>query len=333
MLNLADRSKTLKMKNILWSALLVFYPCILSAQQTVKVHPYLIPEGFSEIGFTTYYLVGESSPYLMYKDPSIDIIVPEDMPHRKKLPYDEILYSSLTSLLLEYKNYKGMKELAAYSIFTLGNYQVISNKMLALINRIILPDQALLKRIYDWARPYYVKVFSSLTYEEQEVLKTQLLTAEKYVSYVLKEKNESKYENWKILNGIEEDVKIAGFLKRRVNKKQWRVEDCAYWVNALKKDILPLMKNKNLPASHYQVLKILNAGLMIVMDHAGTYYILDEHYKKITHDPYVFIVLEADRTIRAYHTARYTNTKYDVYTINGKGECIKWDNPAEKEST
>ena len=68
------------MKNILWYLMILSFPLTVSAQQKVKVNPYIQPEGFSTDGFTTYCLTGKSSAYLRYIDPGISITVPASMP-------------------------------------------------------------------------------------------------------------------------------------------------------------------------------------------------------------------------------------------------------------
>lgn len=306
------------MKNVLWYSMILFSPFIGSAQQKIKVNPYIQPKGFSTNGYTTYYLTGGGSAYLMYSDPPISISVPADMPHQKKIPYKDLLYSGLSSLLLEYKNYNGAKDLSAYSIFALGNYCMLPDKLLPMINKIIFPDRSLLIRLYKWAKPHYMDVFSSLTVEEQETLINKLLTAEQYVAYVLKGKNKAGYQKWLSSNKIKPDIKVTGFLARRVQKKQWNADDCAYWVNVLKKDFMPLVKNKKIPATHYQVTNLLNARLMIATDHVGRYYILDTKFKKKTLEPYLFIQRQEDSSIRAYRSYEYSD--YDAYEITPDGE-------------
>lgn len=299
--------------------MILFSPFIGSAQQKIEVNPYIQPKGFSTDGFTTYYLSGGGSAYLRYNKPPISISVPETMPHRNKIPYDTLLYSGLSSMLLEYKNYKGYENLSGYTIFALGNYCMMPDNLLPILNKLIFPNRSLLTQLYDWAKPFYKDIFSSLTVEEQETLINQLLTAEQYVAYVLKGKNKTGYQKWLSSNKIKPDIKVTGFLARRVQKKQWNADDCAYWVNVLKKDFLPLVKNKKIPASHYQVTDLLNTRLMIATDHIGRYYILDTKFKKKTLEPYVLIQRQEDSSIRAYRSCNYDD--YVTYDITPEGEC------------
>lgn len=299
--------------------MLLFFPFFGSAQQKIKVNPYIQPEGFSTDGFTTYYLSGQISAYLIYNQPLISISVPEKMPHQNKVPYDTLLYSSLSSLLFEYKNYKGVDNLSGYTIFALGNYCMMPDQLLPILNKIIFPYRSLLIQLYNWAKPFYKDIFSSLTVEEQESLINQLLTAEKYVASVIKGKNTSEYRNWLSQHKIEPDIKVTGFLARRVKKKQWNADDCAYWVDVLKKDFLPLLKNKKIPASHYQVTDLLNDRLMIATDHIGRYYILDTTFNKKTLEPYVFMKKQEDSSVRAYRSSKHHD--YVIYSISPEGEC------------
>ena len=102
---------------------------------------------------TTYCLSMLSSAYVEYKRPFFDLIVPETLPENNLIPYEELLFSSIHSLLYEYKNYDGQFNLTAYSIFALGNYNRLGRETLEILNESILPNKKYLEMIYQWAKP------------------------------------------------------------------------------------------------------------------------------------------------------------------------------------
>jgi len=204
----------------------------------------------------------------------------------------------IKSMMLEYKNYKSNSVITAYAIFALGNYSVITESLLTIINELILPNQLFLKSIYEWIKPAYVKTFNSLTAEEQELLLGKLHLAENFVQFVLIEKNENKYNQWinsmKIKNriiGDEEtydDEKIKGFFKRRIDKKQWTTKDCMFWILQLKNDFTPLLKNKEIASSHFQFIKQIDTKHSIVVNHIGYYFVVNRDFDVETKKPYAY---------------------------------------------
>ena len=269
---------------------------------------------------TTYCLSMLSSAYVEYKRPFFDLIVPETLPENNLIPYDELLFSSIHSLLYEYKNYDGQFNLTAYSIFALGNYNRLGRVTLEILNESILPNKNYLEMIYQWAKPYLVKTFNSLTYKEQKRLLVKLSMAERYVLNVMKEKNTAKYNRWLKANGYEYEFedKLVGFLNRRIDKKQWKIEDCEYWINELKTQFIPLLKNKNQLKSHYQVSDIINDKYMIACDHIAYYYILDKQYNKVFKDKFRLIQFNGPEELLAYPELDYV--KIQKFNINAQGE-------------
>ena len=172
--------------------------------------------------------------------------------------------------------------------------------------------------IYQWVKPYIVKTFNSLTYKEQKRLLVKLSMAERYVLNVMKEKNTAKYNQWLKANGYEYENKLVGFLNRRIDKKQWKIEDCEYWINVLKTQFIPLLKNKNQLKSHYQVSDIINDKYMIACDHIAYYYILDKKYKKVFKDKFRLIQFNGPEELLAYPELDYD--KIQKFNINAQGE-------------
>jgi hypothetical protein len=271
-------------------------------------------------GSISYCLLGIGD-YVEYKRPFFDVNVPEALPEKNAISYAELLFSSIHSLLYEYKNYDGQFNLTAYSIFALGNYQGLKNESLKVLNETIFPNKKYLEMIYQWVNPYIVKTFNSLTYKEQKRLLVILSMAERYVLNVMKEKNTTKYNQWLKANGYEYDDKLVGFLQRRIDKKQWKIEDCQYWLNVIKNKFTPLLKDKNQLKSHYQVTDIINDKYMIACDHIAYYYILDKQYNKVFKDKFRLIQFNGPDELLAYPEIDYD--KFQKFNINKQGEIKK----------
>lgn len=281
----------------------------------------IIPKRFSiyetpngEIG----YCLSASGPYVMYDKPVFEVNIPETLPEKEQIPYAKLLFSGIYSLLYEYKNYDGLFPKTSLSIFALGNYRALSDEVLDIMNKSILPNRGFLETIYQWVKPYYIKTFNSLTYEEQNIWLIKLNMAERYVLHVLKEKNEKKYEQWLKVNGYESDEKLVGFLKRRLIKKQWKITDCDYWINKLKIQFSPLLKNKNVLKSHYQVIGEINDKYMMACNHNARYFIMDKQYNKLFKDDFSLIQREEGDTLIGYPKINYN--KFQKFIIDKQGE-------------
>lgn len=287
----------------------------------------IIPKRFSiyetpngEIG----YCLSASGPYVMYDKPVFEVNIPETLPEKEQIPYVKLLFSGIYSLLYEYKNYDGLFPKTSLSIFALGNYRALSDEVLDIMNKSILPNRGFLETIYQWVKPYYIKTFNSLTYEEQNIWLIKLNMAERYVLHVLKEKNEKKYEQWLKVNGYESDEKLVGFLKRRLIKKQWKITDCDYWINKLKIQFSPLLKNKNVLKSHYQVIGEINDKYMMACNHNARYFIMDKQYNKLFKDDFSLIQREEGDTLIGYPKIDYD--KFQKFIIDKQGEIQKVGN-------
>jgi hypothetical protein len=145
--------------------------------------------------------------------------------------------------------------------------------------------------------------------------------AERYVLNVLKEKNEKKYEQWLEVNGYKSDEKLVEFLKRRIDKKQWKIADCDYWINELKIQFTPLLKNKNVLNSHYQIIGDINDKYMIACDHNARYFIMDKQYNKLFKDDFSLIQWEEGNTLIAYPEIYYK--KFQTFVIDKQGNISK----------
>lgn len=273
---------------------------------------YNTPEG------TFSYCLSGAGDYVEYNKPSFGINVPEAFPEKQSIPYEKLLLSSIYSLLYEYKNYKGQFHLTAYAVFALGNYRQLKDESLKVINETIFPNKKYLQMIYQWVKPYFITTFNSLTFKEQQRLLVKLSMADRYVLNVMKEKNATKYNQWLKDKGYEYDDKLVGFLQRRLDKKQWKLEDCQYWINELKNQFIPLLKDKNQLKSHYQVSDIINDKYMIACDHIANYYILDKQYNKVFKDKFQLIQFNGPNELIAYPKINYDI--FQKFSINAQGE-------------
>jgi hypothetical protein len=221
-----------------------------------------------------------------------------------------LLISFIQSLLFEYKNYQGSENLSGYSFFGLGNFRIINDELLEYANKKILNNQKILQGIYDWMLPYYQTTFNSITVEEQQVMIRNLEIGEQYVHLVLEKKNQKAFDQWIEKKEYTLDEKTIGFLKRRVDKKQWTVADCKYWISLIKKDFLPIAKNPENLSSHYQIIEEINDNLFIAVNHKGEYGLIDKNYMII--EPFRFTYIRRENDFE-YHA--YPNFSYHEFDI------------------
>ena len=264
-----------------------------------------MPIGFSIQGFTTYYLSGGLDAYLEYKEPDIRIKEPAHLPKLKDFSYSELLMSFIQSLLFEYKNYHGSENLSAYSFFGLGNFRIFNDDLLAYANKKILNNQKALEDIYNWMLPYYQTTFNSITVEEQQVMVRNLEVGEQYVNLVMEQKNQDAFDQWIQQKEYNVDEKIIGFLKRRIDKKQWAIADCKKWISRIKTDFLPLVKNAENPGSHYQITEEINDNLFIAINHKGDFGLIDKNFNVKEPFRYKFIRKENETVMHAYPDFSY----------------------------
>lgn len=256
-------------KVVFLTAIVSFLFLDVNAQNSKCQNQLLCPIGFTKDRF----LEGRINPYLEYRKPEFNISVPQSLEFQEKLPYEKLLQSGLNSLLLEYKNYYGTVKSSSYLLFGLGNFNSFDQEILDFLNQKVFSNQKVLLSIFDWIRPYYEKIFNELTVEEQNLMYSKLQQAEKYVEFVLIEKNEEKFNQWLSSNSIEKDEKLLGFFNRRISKKQWSVNDCMFWIKKVK-SAFPSIKDEKVLASHYQIIQTIENGLQIVCNHVGNYFIV-----------------------------------------------------------
>lgn len=280
---------------------------------------FLCPDGLSTNGYSTSYLLDGSSAYVKYKSPAITVSVPDSFPLKMEIPYNKLLLSGLKSMLFEYKNYKGHVTSVSYTLFGLGNYSEMNETILSAINKNIFPNQNVLLAIYEWIKPHYIKVFKELTFNEQKLLFDKLQLADQYINLVIKDNNERKFQKWLRENGINDDPTLTSFFKRRISKRQWSVQDCLTWIKRIKNDF-PALKDKNKPASHFQVTEHINANLKVACNDVGFYFLIDSGYNKLS-DQYVFIASDNKESFSLYPTPNL-NDNYKFY-IDDDGALIK----------
>jgi hypothetical protein len=303
------------MKSILILTLLL--PIFAFSQQATYSEIKIKPLGFSPEGD---FLLGGSNPYIKYDISSLKSEA-TDLPKQDEIPYNNLLTSGIKSLLFEYKNYSGQSNLTAYSVFSLGNYNILTPKLLDYANQLFFPNQVLLKKLYNWIKPYYISAFSTITIEEQQTLMDKIKICEKYIEFVLVQKNEGKYNLWLKDNGFNNDEKAVSFLQRRIDKKQWSVKDCVFWISQIKADFTPYLKNAQGIASHYEITDSINSNYSIAVNHLGKYAILDKKFQIILEPDFVYIKKRNSEAIEAFRT--YDKNDFIKCNIDNKGNIIK----------
>ena len=282
---------------------------VFSADTTSRV--VFKPTGFRP---TNQLLEGSySQEGLLYETPCKSIISPSSRISSINLDWKRLLNSGVSSLLFEHKNYPNDRQISSYSIFANGNYSIMNEGTLNTLNSVVLGNQFLLKQIYYWITPYYKNTFSLLTVEEQQMIRNDLCVAELYINYVLEKKQYNQYRALLISNHLKEDEKITGFLKRRINKKQWTINDCKYWISRIKKDVESLQKNSVQKSSHYQVTDKVSKDLFVVTNWKGDFTLVNNKFKPLIKETYKLILRRGD-SLYAYRSAE--NNDFRIYKIN-----------------
>ncbi len=270
----------------------------------------LVPNGITSKVLEGQFSSGNTVTYLnpihSIKNPDIQ---------NKSIPFVSILTSGIQSLLFEYKNYAGEKNIGAYTIFSTGNYNFYNKKILDYANHTLFKNHYLMVCLYRWAFPHYKIAFNTLTIEEQQILWNHLIIADKYLSLVIENKNPGNFNKWLIENKLDPDNKILGFIKRRYDKKQWSNRECRFWIEKIKEDIKTLMKNPDQSASHYQIIQHVSDSISIAVNHAGKFLFLNGDNHPITGRTYLYMTLNHPN-IKAYYGKWEDDTIY--YSIDNK---------------
>jgi hypothetical protein len=289
--------------------MLVFSLNVFPADTTIRV--IFKPTGFRP---SNQLLEGSySQEGLLYENPCVNVKSPSAEISRINLEWKNLLISGISSLLFEHKNYPNDRQISSYSIFANGNYSEINEATLSTLNSVVLGNQFLLKKIYYWITPYYKNAFSLLTVEEQQMIWNDLCVAEIYINYAVEKKQYNQYRALLISNHLKEDEKITGFLKRRINKKQWTINDCKYWISRIKKDVESLQKNSAQKSSHYQVTDKVSKDLFVVTNWKGDFTLVNNKFKPLIKETYKLILRRGD-SLYAYRSAE--NNDFRIYKIN-----------------
>jgi hypothetical protein len=281
---------------------------VFSADTTSRV--VFKPTGFRP---TNQLLEGSySQEGLLYETPCKSIITPSSRISSIHLDWKSLLNSGISSLLFEHKNYPNDSQISSYSIFANGNYSVINDETLTTLNSLVLGNQFMLKQIYRWALPYYKNAFGLLTFEEQQMIWNDLTVAELYINYVVEKKQHNQYNALLNSKHLKEDEKIIGFLKRRIDKKQWKIADCKYWISRIKNDVKFLQKNSAQRSSHYQVTEKVTNDLIIVTNWKGDFTLVNNKFKPIINETYK-LILRNGNSLYAYRSAE--NNDFRIYSV------------------
>jgi len=134
---------------------------------------------------------------------------------------------------------------------------------------------------------------------------SNLNICEQYVSLVLEKKDLKGFDKWIKGKGYTIDEKTIGFLKRRISKKQWTVADCKKWIQQIRTDFTPLMKNPGRAMSHYQITDTINNNLFVAVNHKGDYGLVDAKYQVKEPFRHVYIRKDENDECRAYYDFSY----------------------------
>ena len=245
--------------------------------------------GSSDDDNGTYYLSGGTSPYMIFNYVDMKKEPGPDLPVYKELNYEKILNGGLNSFLFENKYYG---DLSYYSLFGWGNFSVMGNEVLKLANEVFFPNRKLLNSVYAYYVPEYKKAFTKLTVPEQSLYLSKLDMAEKFVKFVLQEKNREMYETWLKKNNLKHDHYITEFMERRVRKGQWKVADCNYWIKKVRKDFEPLKKNPNIKAYYFYEQTNLGDSMLLLIDHECNQFFSDMAYNRCDEKNYQVVKFE-----------------------------------------
>jgi hypothetical protein len=245
--------------------------------------------GSSDEDNGTYYLSGGTTPYMIFNYVDMKKEPGPDLPSYQELDYEKILNGGLNSFLFENKYYG---DLSYYSLFGWGNFSVMGNEVLKLANEVFFPNRKLLNSVYAYYVPEYKKAFTKLTVPEQSLYLSKLDMAEKFVKFVLQEKNREMYETWLKKNNLKHDHYITEFMERRVKKGQWKVADCNYWIKKVRKDFEPLKKNPNIKAYYFYEQMNLGDSLLLLIDHECNQFFSDMAYNRCDEKNYQVVKFE-----------------------------------------
>jgi hypothetical protein len=266
------------MKNLKVS-LLILMSNLIFAQKNYFDHYEIKAIGLSD----GYYLEGGGYDYLQFNSVDLKKTPSPDLPVFKELDYEKILNGGLNSFLFENKYYD---DLSYYSLFGWGNFSVMNKDVLEMANELFFPNRKILNSVYAYYAPEYKKAFTKLTVQEQQLYLSKLDISEKFVKYVLQGKNRAKYDAWLAKNKLENDRYITEFMERRVKKGHWKIADCYYWINKVKKDFEPLKKNEKIAANYYYIQEQVGDSLYLVMDHKCNLFFTDKQFNRCDDNTY-----------------------------------------------
>lgn len=257
--------------------ILILCSNMIFAQQNYFDNYNILAKGDSEENGYTEYLMGSSSPHLKYNYVDMKKTPDAKLPKYKELDYEKILNGGLNSFLFENKYYG---DLSYYSLFGWGNFSVMGKEVLKLANEVFFPNRKLLNLVYGYYAPEYKKAFTKLSVPEQSLYLSKLDVDEKFVKFVLQEKNRERYETWLKKNNLKHDHYITEFMERRVKKGQWKIADCNYWIKKVRKDFEPLKKNPKIKAYYFYEQLNLGDSLLLLIDHEGNQFFADKDFNR-----------------------------------------------------
>ena len=276
--------------------------------------------GSSDEDNGTYYLSGGTSPYMIFNYVDMKKEPSPDLPVYKELNYEKILNGGLNSFLFENKYYG---DLSYYSLFGWGNFSVMGAEVLELANKVFFPNRTLLNSVYNFFAPEYKKAFTKLTVPEQSLYLSKLDLAEKFVKIVLQEKNRDKYEAWLKKNNLKHDRYITEFMERRIKKGQWKIADCFYWIEKVRKDFAPLLKNSKVKANYFYIQQFEADSLFLLMDERCNLFFADNKFNRCDDNNYQEIEF-ADASLKGTLMSSWEKEKiYPLFNVANEKNYIQ----------
>jgi hypothetical protein len=258
-----------------------------------------------------YTMIGMVGPYVEYTTPKLEKEVPVEFNKLKDIDFNLSLNLGIESLLLNYKQYS--RDQPKYYYILQGFAYLMKESIEDYIK-----DKDMLNKMYDWYVPEAKKTFKLLTYEEQLYHINKILLCEAYINLVKIKNDEASYEKFLASKNMYEDRWIQGFINRRINNEQWTIEDCLFWVNKIKKDFMPLIKNPRQRKNHYNVYDTIGKYYLALKANGKTV-LLDKNYQLLT-DKEVYATEKINDSLLVVFLDKYFTFDLYINELSGKNE-------------
>jgi hypothetical protein len=247
------------------------------------------------------YLSGKSG-YLTYDSIKVSKSIPVELENITKLDLNMALNQGFDNLLFKYKQYEEENPRYYYIVSDFSNAMKLS------VND-ILADPKLLNSIYNWFLPEIKKGFKLLTAKEQMYHMNKLYLGEAYLKFVIIKKDVAAYEKELLKKGFERDSYVEGFIDRRIDKQQWSVKDCQYWLKTIKKEFEPLLKDPKNAFNNYYIYKEIG-NVMLGIKSDGKIALLNDNFKEYSAQPFYYIETVNDSILKAFTSKNFSKNLF-----------------------